>query len=60
LFVGDQYPSLAASNIGTVLQQALQVWAPVAAFVVIGATIAFGKTPTPGLPRGERVLAASA
>jgi hypothetical protein len=60
LFIGDQYPNLAASNIGTVLQQALQVWAPVVGFVVIAATIAFGKTPAPELPRGERVLATSA
>ncbi|HVJ98045.1 MAG TPA: glycosyltransferase 87 family protein [Acidimicrobiia bacterium] len=61
LFIGDQYPRLAASNIGTVLQQTLQIWGPAVAFIVVAATIAFGKTPPEGeLPTGERALAASA
>jgi hypothetical protein len=45
VFIGDQYPSLSASDIGTVLQQVLQVWAPAVAFGVIAGMIAFGKTP---------------
>ena len=60
LFIGDQYPNLAASNIGTVLQQTLQIWVPVVAFAVVAATIAFGKTPPMDLATDERELAASA